>query len=312
WDPGTRIVLEANTEWWDAGYPKFKELSFLFLPVEKQVGGLLNGAVDIVTELPGTDTLRVMKSGVARIVKKESFYTMGSSWNCRAGPLSDKRVRQAINHALNKDELVRYDLLGNGRPLATLTMDGEAGHDASLLPYPYDPDKARRLLKEAGYPNGFHLKALVKVQGLRTMRIIAKQLSRIGVVVDVESTTDTAAVRDMSKKAWDWIFAGCPDAMSHSVFVQFIFLSSLSPFSVTGDPVYDRMLAEMVNTIDEQTQLKRGRELDRYVYEQALSLFTYQRIKTYGVRNGVRFIPYITGMPYFYLSRWEDHAAVPR
>lgn len=313
WDhKGRRIVLEANKGYWVRDAVKFDRLVFEFIPQREQVDKLLSGEVDIVTELPGTDTLRVMKSGTAKIVKKESFYTMGSSLNGRTGPLSDRRVRQALNFALNKDELVRYDLLGNGRPAATLTLEGQSGHDPSLRPYPYDLKRARQLLKEAGYENGLRLKALVKVQGMRTMGIITKQLSRIGVVVDIDTTTDTDAVRDMGKKPWDWIFAGCPDPISHSFFIQFIFLSSLSPFSVTGDAVYDRMIEKMVNTIDAEKQARLGMELDRYMYDQALSLFTYQRIKTYGVRNGFLFIPSVTGMPYFYLSRPEGHAALPR
>lgn len=306
-----QIVLGANEGYWVAGFPKWKRLVFKFIPQQMQVEKLLSGDVDVVTELPGTDTLRVMKSGMATVVKKASFYTPASSLNTRTGPLADKRVRQALNYALNKEHLVRYDLLGNGTPLATLTLPGESGHNPDLRPYPYDIKKAKRLLKEAGHSGGFHLKALVKVQGLRTMRIIADHMSKVGITVDITTTTDTEAVRDMSKRPWDWVFAGCPDPISHSFFIQFIFLSSLSPFSVTGDAAYDARLAKMAGTIDPRRQLELGLELDRYVHDQALSLFTYQRIKTHGVRNGVRFIPSVTGMPYFYLTAPEDHARAP-
>lgn len=305
WAPGKSITLEANPRYWAKGFPKLDGLTFLFLPTERQVEGLLKGTVDVVTELPGTETFRVMESGVARVVKKESFYTMGSSLNGRTGPLAKKAVRQALNHALDKEDLVRYDLLGNGRAAATLSLPGERGHDPSLEPYPYDPAKARALLKEAGFAGGFRLNALVKAQGLRTMRIISKQLSEVGVTVDVTTTTDTEAVRDMKKREWDWVFAGCPDPLAHSFFIQFIYLSSLSPFSVTHDAVYDAKLQKMISTIDEAAQDAEGRELDRYVHDNALSLFTYQRVKTYGVRKGVDFVPSVTGMPYFFLSAYE-------
>lgn len=300
-----RLVLEANKDHWLRDRIGYDRLVFRFIPAASQVDELLAGRVDIVTELPGTDTLKVMKSGVARVVKKESFYTDASSLNTKTGPLADRRVRRALNLALNKEHLVRYDLQGNGRPIATMTMPGELGHDPALRPYPYEPAKARALLREAGYSKGFHLKALVKVQGLRTMNIIARQLAEVGAVVDVTTTTDTEAVRDMTKERWDWIFAGCPDPIGHSFFVQFIFLSSLSPFSVTGDPGYDARLARMVAATEPARQAQLGRELDRYVYEEALSVFTYQRIKTYGVRNGIRFTPTVTGMPYFFLTRPE-------
>lgn len=306
-EPG-RIVLAANPEHWAKRVQRFDVLEFLFLPVEGQVDGLLDGEVDIVTELPGTQTLRVMRSRHAMIVKKESFYTPASSWNCKSGPLADVRVRRAINLAVNREQLVRYDLLGNGRPLATLTMPGELGHASDLRPYPFDFAEARRLLKEAGHEKGFSLKALVKVQGMRTFKIIERQIARLGIRVDITPTTDGAAMADMQKASWDWIFAGCPDPLSHSFFVQFIFLSSLSPFSVTKDARYDELLASMVAALDPGEQERRGREIDHYMYDQALSLFTYQRIKTYGVRQGVHFTPSITGMPYFDLSYPEDAA----
>lgn len=308
WEPGKEIVLAANKDWWQKGFPKLDGLIFKFLPVARQVDGLLAGEVDVVTELPGTDTTRVARSGRAAVVKKESFYTVGSSLNTKSGPLAVKAVRQALNHALDKDDLVRYDLLGNGRPIATLTLPGQPGHNPDLKPYPFDIQKAKRLLKDAGYGDGFHLSALVKVQGLRTMQIIAKQLARVGVTVDIETTTDTAAVRDMAKRQWDIVFAGCPDPLAHSFFIQFIFLSSLSPFSVTADAKYDELLGGMLGVIEEGEQLRRARELDRYVHQEALSLFTYQRIKTYGVANGVQFVPSVTGMPYFYLTGAEADA----
>lgn len=84
WEHGKKIVFDSNDEYW-GGPPKFKQLTFLFLPTIEQVNALLNGDVDIVTELPGTDTLRVMQSKVASIVKKEAFYTVGSSVNTSTG-----------------------------------------------------------------------------------------------------------------------------------------------------------------------------------------------------------------------------------
>lgn len=302
------IALSANEDYWAKGYPKVAALEFYFIPAAQQIEMLLDGKLDVVTELPGTATLKVAKSRIAHVVKKEAYYTAASSLNTRAGPLADVRVRQALNYGINKDVLIRYDLLGNGRALATMSMPGEDGHNPALMPYPYDLAKAKRLLREAGYPNGFRLNVLAKVQGTRTMKIIAAQLARLGIQLDIAWTTDGQAVYDMAKKPWDWIFAGCPDPMSHSYFVQFIFLSSLSPFSVTKDSHYDELMADMIATLDSAQHRKKGEDLDAYIYQQALSLFTYQRIKTYGVRNGVTFVPGITGMPYFSLSEAGDAA----
>ena len=303
WD-ASELVLAANERYWLKGYPKFKGLVFRFIPVKEQVEGLLDGTVDIVTELPGTETFRVVQSGKAKVVKKESFYTAGSSINISTGPLADRRVRQALNYAIDKEALVRYDLMGNGKPSATLTMSGEPGHNPKLKPYPYDPGRARRLLKEAGYPDGLRLRVVVKAQGERTMKIISNQLKKVGILLDISTTTDATVIHDIQSQPWDLTFGNCADPMSHSFFVQSIFIYSRSPFSITKDPRYDELLGRMVSTLDPAEQQKRGEELDQYIYDEALSIFTYKRIRTYGVRKGIEFVPSVTGMPYFFAA---DH-----
>lgn len=305
---GSRLELRANSPYW-RGAPGYATLVFEFLPVSMQVERLRRGNVDVVTELPGTDTLKIMRGGKARVVKKESYYTAGSSINVSSGPLSDVRVRRALNYAIDREALVRYDLLGNGRPLATLTMDGEIGHDSRLRPYPYDPRLARELLREAGYPSGLRFAGVVKAQGQRTMQVIASQWRKVGVELTTTLTTDATVIQDIRSRPWDLTFGNCSDPMSHSFFVQSIFLSSLSPFSITRDRKYDELLGRMVAALDPVEQQKRGEELDDYVYDQALSFFTYKRIRTYGVRRGVVFVPSVTGMPRFELAHPEEHGA---
>lgn len=311
WKGSESLILEANPDYW-AGKPKFKGLEFLFLPADRQVAGLLNGDVDIVTELPGTDTLRVTRAAGTKVVKKETFYTVGSSVNVSTGPLTDRRIRQAINYGIDKEALIRYDVLGNGRPLGSLTMPGELGHDPALEPYPYDPAKARSLLKEAGYPKGVNLKVVVKAQGERTMKIISAQLAKVGIRLAQTPTTDAAVIQDIQKGGWDFTFGGCPDPLAHSFFIQFIFLSSLSPYSIHRDAAFDALLAKMTSTLDASGQETAGRELDRFVHEEALGVFTYQRMKTFGVNRKIHFIPSITGMPDFALSSPEDLASPAR
>ncbi|MBI3553340.1 MAG: ABC transporter substrate-binding protein [Elusimicrobia bacterium] len=299
WVKGKQIVMNASDRYWAPGLPHFKRLVFRFLSPGSQAAALLRGDVDIVTELPGTFTLQVMKGRVARIIKKRSFYTVGGSINISTGPLSDLRVRQALNLTINREELIRFDLLGNGEPLASLSMPGEIGHNPELKPYPYDPKKARELLREAGYPKGVRLKVIIKYQTERSAKILAKQLERAGMKLEIHKSPDATLSEDIQKGGWDFTFGGCPDPLAHSFFVQSIFLYSRSPFSIMRSPEYDRRLDGMVATLDPKEQDRLGQEVDRYVYEQALSPFTYQKIRTYGVNTRVRFEPSITGMPYF-------------
>lgn len=73
-----RIVLAADPSHWEPGLPRVDRLEFYFVPADEQVERLLDGRLDVVTELPGTSTLRVAKSRVAHVVKKEGHYTVAS------------------------------------------------------------------------------------------------------------------------------------------------------------------------------------------------------------------------------------------
>ena len=298
WQRGEFVSLIRNRHYWNPGHPKMDRLVFKFIPLDQQVPALLRGDVDLLTDLPGTETTRLRQNGF-QVIKMPSFYTYGASFNISRPPLSDPRVRQALNYAVNRNELIRYDALGNGIALATLTMAGESGHNEELKPYPFDLKKARALLRKAGYPHGIALKACVKVQSARTFRVLKSMLSRIGVTISETISPDADMLEQSKKGGWDMIYGDCPDPMAQIYFIQAIFLYSRSPFSIMKDPEYDRLLERMASTLDSDERERAATDLDRYVYENALSLFTYQRIRTYGLGKTIRFKPWITGMPYF-------------
>ncbi|MBI4397100.1 MAG: ABC transporter substrate-binding protein [Elusimicrobia bacterium] len=301
WTKGKEIELKPNPEYWERGDSAPEEVTFRFVPVEKQLDLLLLGELDLVTELPGTATLPVSRNPDTHVVKKAAFYTLTTTFNNSRSALKDARVRQAMNYAINKEELIRYDLMGNGLVIAGLSMPGEIGHNPDLKPYEYDPGKARKLLAEAGVPLPLKLRTLTRAQGERTARIIAKQLQAVGIELDVYGvTTDADAIRDMSQKNLDIGIASLPDVMGHIFFLQSIVLYSKSPFSLQADPEYDRRLEAMVTELDEEKHERMAKDLDRYVHEQAMSLFTYQRIRTYGLSRGVDFVPSTTGRLYLH------------
>ncbi|MBI4656494.1 MAG: ABC transporter substrate-binding protein, partial [Elusimicrobia bacterium] len=190
WVKGNRIELTANKNYWMKGFPKTDGLVFKFIPYEKQVDALFAGEVDLITDLPGTQTLKVKTNPKFTVLKKPSFYTMPFALNLSSGPLSNVKVRKALNHAVNKENLIRYDLLGNGKPIATLSMPGETGHNPLLKPYEYNLNKARKLLAEAGYPKGFSTEFLVKKNAERAAKIVAADLKKIGVILNITLVSD--------------------------------------------------------------------------------------------------------------------------
>jgi peptide/nickel transport system substrate-binding protein len=306
WEKGKAVVLKKNPDYWNPGYPKIDQLIFKFVPWDKQLAGLLSGDIDIITDLPGTQTTDVAANKTTKILKRETFYIMGVSFNVYSGPLSDIRVRKALNHAINKEDFIRFDVLGNGRILPSLTMPGEEGHNPTLVAYEYNPALARRLLKEAGYPNGLTLKLLVKEQGARSAKLIVKQLQAVGISVLTQMSTDADLLRNIASQHWDMSIAACPDPMAHSYFIQSIMLYSKSPFALGKHLEFDQKLEEMASSLNPAQREKNAQALDRLVHDDALSLFLYQRIKTYGINRRIVFDPPITGMPHFFGTAITD------
>ncbi|MBI5242757.1 MAG: ABC transporter substrate-binding protein [Elusimicrobia bacterium] len=299
WEKGRRIVLEANPSYWMEGYPKLKGLVFEFLPENRQIDALLNGEVDLLTEMPGTATSRIARSGKASVVKKPTFYTIGFPLNTHAGPLRDRRAREALNLATDKRDLIRYDQLGNAEELATLSMPGEVGHDPDLLPYPYDPDRARRLLREAGHSGRLKLRAVVKIVSKRAALILRRQWEKVGVDLEITWASDDDIWQKIQAHQPEMAFGGCPDPMAHAFFIANLCFHSKSPYSLTRSAELDAALERVVSSANSDAAEAAMRDVDRLIHRDSFGIFTYQKIKTYAVRNGTLFIPYVTGMPYF-------------
>ena len=300
WKPNEEIVLETNRDYWSPVKPNFDELVMRFLPTaEDQTRELLKGNVDLMTELPGTYTLRVQENAKTRVIKREALYTVGGHFNTSLPPFDDVRVRRAVNLALNKEEFIRYDLLGNGEVVATVCAPGQIGHDPSLQPYSYDLAKAKALMAAAGVKTPVHMDIFLVPFVERPARIIKKQLEAIGIDVGIHVFPEGEAISAFKSQPWNLGLTTLPSPIAHVAFPMGLFFYSNSFFSMHHDPIFDRMYEKATSIMDPAESEKAFQELERKVYDDALGVFLYRRIKTYAVSRRVRFSPYLTGMPHF-------------
>ncbi len=300
WKHNQEIELEANPHYWEQGWPKITHLYFRFLDTKDQLRELIEGGLGMATDIPGTETLNIERSRTATVIKCPTLYTVAASFNVTTGPLKNIYLRQALNYAIDKEELIRYDLLGNGYPVKSLVLTDESTplDESKLDLYPYDPEKAKELLKMANYDARVPLRML-EVKAERAAKIIIAQWKRVGIAAQMVSSTDAKINEDVRKADWDIVLGACPDPMHHPFFIHSIFLYSKSPFSLTRDPELDKLIEALPQEFDPAREDQKIQQLASYVNKNALSLFTYQRIKTYGVHKNVHFQAYSSGMPYF-------------
>ncbi|WP_019013657.1 ABC transporter substrate-binding protein [Elioraea tepidiphila] len=168
-EPDTRTVLEAHTRWWDR--PTHNLTEVVFQPIRSaatRTAALLSGAIDATVEIPIQDIPRIEQNPGLQVVQGPELRTIYFGFDQYRdellysdvkgkNPFKDRRVRQAIYQAIDVEAIKRSVMRGQSWPagmMASPFLNG-APQDLNTRPYPYDPEASKRLLAEAGYPNGF-------------------------------------------------------------------------------------------------------------------------------------------------------------
>ena len=152
-----RLVVEAFDRHW-RGAPRIRRVVYRPIPEPfTRAAALRNNEVDLITTIPPNLARELEGVGGIRAQRVPSSWIIYLGLNAFKKPLSDVRVRQALNYATDVDAIVKNVLEGNGRRLEGPLTPQIFGYDASVKGYPHDPARARKLLAEAGYPDGLEI-----------------------------------------------------------------------------------------------------------------------------------------------------------
>jgi len=191
WVVGDHLRLERYADYYHEGVPLLEAVTFRFISdFASALAALLAGDVDVIAKVPAEIALSVEGDQRFQTIAGPQNLVQIMAINNAREPLSNLQVRQAIAHALDRDTIIEGTMFGYGIPIGShLTPASPYYVDLTGL-YPYDPEQARRLLVDAGFPNGFSA-TLTLPQNyeihVRTGEIIADQLSRVGIELKIES-----------------------------------------------------------------------------------------------------------------------------
>ena len=306
-----RVVLEAHLGYWDrARFPRLQRIIFDNTLSQKEAVELVKtgeGRVDLVTGLSPLETLRVAQSPFAAVVKNRgALVTVFGQFNMRkaGSPWHDVRLRQAVNYAINREDLIRYATKGNGEIIPALVPKRGYGYDPDLVPYAFDPTTARRLLQEAGYADGQSLTLIASEDLAVQATVVSKMLEHVGFQVDLQVLAPSAYNRktdlnhlDQSAEHQPW------DIALRSFFDRpnFPVLWFYHNFAVDGpndwvseQPELRQLYAQVFGSVDREQQQALIRQMERHNREQAYFLFLYNPIQLYAVNKAVQFVPYVS------------------
>ncbi|WP_019119831.1 glutathione ABC transporter substrate-binding protein GsiB [Brevibacillus massiliensis] len=187
WDPSDHLTVEKNPDYWQPGLPKVDGITFKPVPENgARVAMLQTGEADFIYPLPTEQAESINgKNGIV-VENNPSIVIRYMSMNTMKKPFDDVRVRQAINYAINKEAFLKVVYRGYGSVLDSIIPPKLAFY-SQQTPYEYNPEKAKQLLKEAGYENGFetNIWGANNSDAMKAMEFLQQQLGQVGIKVNV-------------------------------------------------------------------------------------------------------------------------------
>jgi peptide/nickel transport system substrate-binding protein len=312
--------------WNPTRFPKLQRIIFDNTLSQQEAVELVKtgeGRVDLVTDLSPLETLRVAQSPAAQVVKNRgSLTTVFGVFNMRKGgsPWRDVRLRQAVNSAINREDLIRYATKGNGVIIPALVPVPGFGYDPTLAPYPFDPAKARHLLGEAGFAEGLSLSLIASAELQVQATVVSKMLEQVGLSVDLQLLDGAAFNRKVKldnldqppeSQLWDLALMVQRDAMNFPVFQAYHAFALDGPVNWgIADDTLRQLHDAVLRTVDREQQQALIRQMERHTHDQAYFLFLYNPIQLYAVNKAVAFTPYMTILNLAETGVTEQHWSV--
>jgi peptide/nickel transport system substrate-binding protein len=217
----TKITLKAHDEYWGKA-PAYREIHWIAEQNPgKRVDALLSGQADVASNIGLQGKERIMKERGSVAHELESGVCIIFMLNSQNGPCQDRRVRQALNYSLDVDKIIDEILKGAAIPLNGYLTPHHFGYNPETPVYPFDPEKARGLLADAGYRDGlklvFDIPSVMPDEAPRLTRMMVGQYHQVGISVEVIEHQDRAAYAEMvrEKKIND---ACCFDSSPRSTY----------------------------------------------------------------------------------------------
>jgi len=288
WTRGEEVVLEAHDAYWGPK-PAYKKLVFRAIPDESaRIAALLTGEVDVISGVAMHQRKRIADGGKAYLTDQlGNMPYLGL--NTYKPPFDKVAVRQAVNHAINR-ELINKALFGGKAILTAGAFSPRTfGHDPALKPYAYDPAKAKALLSEAGYPNGFEIRLSYPTyipQIQEQTEAIAADLAKVGIKATLEPL-ERAVMWEKYKGGQHQMFIYWWDDAPEPDRYIYPLLNSKSRDYYYKNEKLDALLDKARTVLDRGEREKVYQEADRLIQADAPWAFLYVVPEVFGVAKAV-------------------------
>jgi peptide/nickel transport system substrate-binding protein len=285
---GDRIIMDANRQYWDRGMPKVSRVTYRVIPdLNTRAAAVRTGEIDIANRLTTEVAASLRNQARVSVISypNDRVYYVGfkNIGVDKDSPLNDKRVRQALNLAVNRPGIVRGIFGGAANQVSGFLVQGNLGFDANLKPYPYDVERAKKLLADAGFEKGFSTSMGCPTDAYTNINEVClsvqRDLEKIGVDVSLEFKTSNTF---WSKANYGAVGAMFVDSWSSAVGEALPRLAgALIPenfYAGWNDPEIVKQVGAISATMDRKARAALYTKLAQYMYDNPPFIYLYQPV----------------------------------
>jgi peptide/nickel transport system substrate-binding protein len=310
--PAQALKMAAKPNYF-LGPAQIKSIDWETIPTDSSaLAGLLSGSVNLDFGLSPTDVSSVQRSSSDRVVTVPST-RVAAIWlnTLSVKPLESQLVRQALNYAIDKQALLKSPLTGLAEPVANIVPSYFAGYNPAPKAYPYSPTKAKALLKQAGYPNGFPLTIMVPsthyVLGTQVVQVVASELQQVGINAKIDQVSFSAFATLTAKRTIPPAFYGAwgstyPDPLQ---MFQTIVLGGTTGFSWFNDPTVNRLINSAATASSTSSYDNDLKQVQTQIQTQAPFIYLFVYKDAWGLSDNLQFSPPPTEVEYMYYAKWK-------
>jgi len=292
-EPGVFVKLKKNPYYYRSGERYLDGIKFVAYKDENtRVTALRTGDVDIIEYVPWKDMASIEKDANLQLTSGGGPFMM-IQFNVRKPPFNNPLVRKAIGYAVEREAVIAVAFHGRGWPIyGALLPEHNWAHSPDLKNYfEYNPEKAKKMLAEAGYPNGFKAKLLSTGQykmHQQTAEVVQDYLKRIGLEIELELYEWATVVKKHNAGEYQFRIHGIsmiyddPDVLTETLGTG----SSYSISTGFSDPKVDDMLAKARFSLNRDERKKIYHDLEKYLLETGASPFIYLCFREQGEAMG--------------------------
>jgi peptide/nickel transport system substrate-binding protein len=322
WVPDQKITMAVNRSWWDNSH-RGNLTGIVYLPIKSdqtRVAALLSGDVDLVTDLPPQDVGRLKAAPGLKLLEGIEARTIflaldlgseelrGSDVKGR-NPFKDRRVRQALSLAIDRDAIRRSTMRGMAIPAAVIVAPGVVGHSEDIDVAPRaNLDRARALLAEAGYPQGFQLSLNCPndryVNDAEICQAVTAMWARIGVRAQLAMLPNSLHTQTLQRfEAPAYLLGWGPPTLDAQHTLQAIVRTRNGPadgsynYSKVSDPALDALIdkAKTETDVDARTALLRDAIVR--TRDEVLIIPLHHQVRPWAMRGSVDAVYNIVDQP---------------